>query len=206
MDSFFFYEDPMFMFDIETLGIESTTVVLSAGIIFFNPEKDKDISYNELVGRGLFVKFDAQEQIKEYGRTVSKSTLEWWEKQGKWQKDNALIPSDNDVSVNKGFNRIHSYIDKNMKQNNMTWDNTIIWARGSLDQMAIDSLANKAVIQPIAYFNKWRDVRTAVDLLTGSNNGYCEVDNLNMSDVYKHHPVHDCAYDILMLLRGKTVN
>ena len=46
----------MFMFDIETLGIESTAVVLSAAIIHFDAEVDTDISFKELVQRGLLVK------------------------------------------------------------------------------------------------------------------------------------------------------
>lgn len=194
----------MFMFDIETLGVESTTVVLSAGIIYFDPNVDDELSYEDLVARGLFVKFNAKEQVTEYNRTITKSTLDWWSKQGKWQQQTSLDPdAATDLSVVDGFRVLHKYISGHMK--GKKWDNEIIWARGSLDQMAIDSLANKAGIEPIAPFNRWRDVRTAVDMLTGSSNGYCEVSGLDWDKVAKHHPVHDCALDVLMMVRGIPV-
>jgi hypothetical protein len=52
----------------------------------------------------------------------------------------------------------------------------------------------------------WRDMRTAVDLLSGGTNGYCDVvhPKFNRADVIKHHPVHDCALDAMMLLYGKN--
>ena len=53
----------------------------------------------------------------------------------------------------------------------------------------------------------WRDVRTAVDCLYGSSNGYVEVvkDGFDRAAVIKHHPVHDCALDAMMLMYGKQV-
>ena len=193
----------MFMFDIETLGVESTTVVLSAGIVYFDPAADDQLSYEELVERGLFVKSNAKDQVKRLDRTISKSTLDWWSKQGQWQQETNLNPAEDDLLVEDGFKVLHKYINKYLK--GKSWETEIMWARGSLDQMAIDSLANKAGVDVIAPFNRWRDVRTAVDMLTGSTNGYCEVAGLNWDSVAKHHPVHDCALDALMLMRGIPV-
>lgn len=193
----------MFMFDIETLGVESTTVVLSAGIVYFDPAADDQLSYEELVGRGLFVKFNSKDQVKRLDRTISKSTLDWWSKQGEWQQKTNFVPLEDDLLVEDGFKVLHKYINKYLK--GKSWETEIMWARGSLDQMAIDSLANKAGIDVIAPFNRWRDVRTAVDMLTGSTNGYCEVADLDWDKVAKHHPVHDCALDALMLMRGIPV-
>ena len=190
----------MFMFDIETLGVESTTVILSAGIIHFDPEMDTEISYNDLCQRGLFVKFNAKDQVKRLDRTISKSTLDWWNKQGQWQQESSLVPSESDLLAEDGIKAIHKYINKYM--GGKKWDTESIWARGSLDQMAIDSLCNKAGVDPIAPFNRWRDMRTAIDMLYGTSNGYCKVQDLSMDEVAKHHPVPDCALDILMLLRG----
>lgn len=190
----------MFMFDIETLGIESTTVVLSAGIIYFDPEVDTDLSYLDFVKRGLMVKFDSKDQITRLNRTITKSTIDWWNKQGEYQRKSSMdFDKDHDLAAEDGIKELRKYINYHNKDG----DKMIIWARGSLDQMAIDSLALAAGTEPIADFNKWRDVRTAVDLMTGSTNGYCEVDGITKDEVIKHHPVHDCAYDILMLLRGK---
>jgi hypothetical protein len=52
----------------------------------------------------------------------------------------------------------------------------------------------------------WRDVRTAVDLMGGGTNGYCDVIHplFERAQVIKHHPVHDCALDAMMLMYGKS--
>ena len=193
----------MFMFDIETLGVESTAVVLSAAIICFDPEKDSDISFRELVERGLLVKFDAKDQVKRLDRTMTKSTLDWWGKQGDYQQKLSFVPdTKRDIVAEDGLQAIRKYI--NQYHRGADPQTMTIWARGSLDQMAIDSLALKAGVEPIAPFNRWRDVRTAVDLMTDSKNGYCTVRDLIREEVVKHDPVHDCALDILMLLRGES--
>jgi hypothetical protein len=193
----------MFMFDIETLGIESTAVVLSAAIICFDPEKDSDISFRELVERGLLVKFDAKDQVKRLDRTMTKSTLDWWGKQGDYQQKLSFVPdASRDLITEDGLQAIRKYI--NQYHRGADPQTMTIWARGSLDQMAIDSLALKAGVEPIAPFNRWRDVRTAIDLMTDSKNGYCTVRDLDRDEVVKHDPVHDCALDILMLLRGES--
>lgn len=98
----------MFVYDIESLGIESTAVILSAAIVYFDASKNP--SYQELLDNTLFVKFDSKEQVNKYGRTVSKSTLEWWDKQPEYSKEISFYPSDKDVSAIEGINTIKSYI------------------------------------------------------------------------------------------------
>lgn len=187
------------MFDVETLGIESTTIILSAAIIHFD-FADKEvppspIRYKEIVDRACYVKFDAKEQGNNYKRTITGETLEWWKKQSDVARNLALNPSKEDVSVVDGIIKLRNYIAAHggPKQ--------IFWARGSLDQMAIDSLCRAASLEPLTLYNQWRDVRTAVDLIADSSNGYCKVKDFN-SDVYvtKHDPREDCALDIMMLL------
>jgi hypothetical protein len=67
--------------------------------------------------------------------------------------------------------------------------------------MVIDSLCKAAGVELLVNFNKWRDVRTAVDLLsTNSVEGYSKIKNFNTDSVLKHDPRQDCALDIMMLL------
>ena len=51
----------MFMFDVETLGVDSNSVVLSAGLVHFEPGKNQ--SYQDLLDNACYVKFKAKEQI-----------------------------------------------------------------------------------------------------------------------------------------------
>ena len=189
----------MFIFDIESLGVESNAVVLSAAIIHFDPEKRP--TYQDLLDNACFVKFDVKEQMS-VGRTASKSTLEWWKSQHEYVRKVSLDPSREDMTVENGMQKFYEYMAKfpNAKQQT-------IWARGSLDQLVIDSLCVQVGLQEITGYHMWRDVRTAVDLLYGTTNGYVEVDHplFKRHEVIKHHPVHDCALDAMQLMYGKQV-
>jgi hypothetical protein len=189
----------MFVFDVETLGVESTAVVLSAAMVHFDPEKRP--TYQDLLDNACFVKFDVKEQLS-VGRSSSKSTLEWWKTQHEYVRKVSLDPSREDMNVENGMQQFYDYMAKftNAKQQTM-------WARGSLDQMVIDSLAVKFGLEEITGYNVWRDVRTAVDILYGTTNGYVEVVHplFDRHNVIKHHPVHDCALDAMQLLYGKSV-
>ena len=188
----------MFIFDVETLDTESTCVVLSAAIIHFDPEEEP--SYQDLLDKALFVKFDSMEQVKKLNRTISHSTLDWWKGQHEYVRGLSFDRKETDVSAHDGIALLTKYVgkyDQNRKQT--------MWARGSLDQMAIDSLALSVDLERITPYNMWRDVRTAVDILYGTTNGYCEVvhPEFKRHEVIKHHPVHDCALDAMQLMYGK---
>ena len=187
----------MFMFDVETLDTESTTVILSAALCYFDVTKKP--SFEQLVENSVFVKFDVDEQ-REMGRTMSKDTMKWWKDQTYLAKQKSFVPSDDDVTARLGIEIFHRYIEKYDPDHQCQF-----WARGSLDQMSIDSLARQLGMDVIAPYWAWRDVRTAVDCLCGSNNGYTDVDfpGFMRDNVIKHDPVHDCALDAMMLMYGK---
>ncbi len=136
------------------------------------------------------------------GCTVSKSTLDWWKNQHEYVRKVSLDPSRDDVSVKTGFNKFYEY----MKQFPNSQKQTM-WARGSLDQIVIDSLATRFGMEVITEYHVWRDVRTAVDILYGTINGYVNVDHplFKRHEVIKHHPVHDCALDAMQLMYGKAI-
>jgi hypothetical protein len=188
----------MFMFDVETLGVESNAVILSAALIHF--DVDKRPTYQDLLDNACFVKLKAKDQIERLGRTVDLDTLEWWKNQHEYVRGVSLDPSSTDVSAEDAITILHNYMNKVPNANKQT-----MWARGSLDQMVIDSLAVKLDMQKITDYNMWRDVRTAVDILYGTSNGYVEVVHplFERASVIKHHPVHDCALDAMQLMYGK---
>lgn len=189
----------MFIFDIETLGVESTSVVLSAALIHFDPEKRP--TYQDLLDNALFVKLKSKDQIERLKRSVDKNTLEWWQNQHEYVRGVSMDPKGSDIAAEDAITQLHNYMNKYPNSQKQT-----MWARGSLDQMAIDSLCVKAGMQTLTNYAVWRDVRTAVDMLYGTTNGYVEVDHplFERASVIKHHPVHDCALDAMMLMYGKT--
>ena len=69
--------------DIETLGSYPDTVVLTIGGIKFDPMADDGLHSQ------FYYRLNADEQI-EKGRTITETTLEWWDKQDEEVKKEAL--------------------------------------------------------------------------------------------------------------------
>jgi hypothetical protein len=185
------------MVDIECASIESNAVVLSVAAIEF--KLDEKPNYQDLLERAVFVKFKVEEQIKVYKRHVDAETMEWWRKRPQIIKDKSLTVYPTDVSAVDGLNALRTYCQ--LKPETRKNDDVVFWARGALDGIVLDSLCRSAGQEILIPFSNWRDVRTAVDLIVdGSSGGYCDVPNFNRFIVQKHDPVHDCAYDIMMLL------
>ena len=192
-----------FMFDIETLGTESNSIVLSAAITFFDFNEKRDQTdadsmrahYHQYVSSSCFVKFDRSSQ-RILGRVDTEDTIKWWEKQSPMAKQVSFVPTDSDLSVNEGIAKLRKYIDDH------GGNKKIVWARGSLDQVCIDSLCRSVNEEPLFMYNMWRDVRTAIDILAeNSKGGYAPIPNFNPDlHVVKHIPQNDCALDILMML------
>jgi len=185
------------MFDMETLDVESSAVVLSIAMIEFS--LDEKPLYTDLINRATFVKFDAKEQITQFKRTVNKETIDWWSKRSKLTRDRSVTPKPDDVPLLKGLEilRLAAGCQTEMKKN----FGVMFWQRGGLDQLVFESLHRSAGLQPFSHFSNWRDVRTALDItVEGCVHGYAVVPWLDQDTVHKHDPVADCAYDIVQLL------
>lgn len=192
----------MFFYDIETLDIESTAVVLSLGCIYVDPEKE--YTYEELLDAGIFIKFDMQEQLKA-GRTTDPDTLKWWDRQAEIVKQNSLYPdAHKDLSVGVGMNAFNKWLVQ------FPYQDASIFVRGNLDQLATESLCRTFDMKPLIPYHNYYDVRSVLDTMySNSKRGYMPVDpakckGFDVSKVLKHHPVHDCAYDAAMILYGQT--
>ena len=191
----------MICFDVETLGKQTNAVILSMACVWFDPVNKP--SPEQLRKDSFFVKLDATDQIKRLKRGASKSTLEWWSKQCDIAKEKSLYVKPDDVKIEVGLEMMREWANK-YDAKASAW----VWARGNLDQLVIDSMEEQLEIEPVFYYNRWRDVRTAIDLLIGSTNGYCEVDypGFYAGSIVKHDPLDDCIYDAMMLLYGKETN
>lgn len=192
----------MYALDIETLGLESTSVILSVGLVYVPDMKPR--SYQEILDNSIFVKISAKDQIDNYGGTVSQSTLAWWKKQGEIQKQKSYIPSSKDCSVKDAIKLLQTWIKMQPDQD------SFVWTRGSFDSICLDSLFHRAGVDPLFPYNQYRDFRTAIDILypNTSKNGYVDVDpdkcpGWDKDLVVKHCPVSDSAFDLCMLLYGK---
>jgi hypothetical protein len=187
------------MFDVETLGKESNSVILSMAAIYFNPE-DKPTP-QELRDNAFFVKLDVADQIKRLNRKVGKTTMQWWSKQCDNVRRKSFNPSSEDVRFEDGYEAMRQWAKS--KNDDKCW----VWARGNLDQLVLDSMEEQLEIDSIWKFARWRDVRTAIDFLYETNRGYCEIDYPGFDPslhITKHNPIDDCVFDVMMLIYGKN--
>lgn len=194
----------MYVFDVESLDLESTTVILSIGAVYHDGVSP--ISYQNLIDTGILIKFDARDQIANYKRTKSRSTLEWWDKQSEEAKRASLLPTTADLDAVTGLNAFNKWFSKFPD-----YKNEIVWARGSLDQLSMESLYRATGVAPSVPHSSWRDIRTGIELLyEKTRNGYVDVDpdkvlDYTRTNVIRHNPLHDCAEDMCMLIGGKSV-
>lgn len=186
----------MFMFDVETLSKSSEAIILSMACIHFDPSEK--YTYKQLLDQALFIKFDVEDQKTRLKRRMDKSTIEWWSKQCDYVKNRSLKRSTLDIKFEDGYEQFRSWAES--KNDNKSW----VWARGNLDQLVLDSIEDQLGLEPVFPFNRWRDVRTAIDIFYDTNKGYIKVKDFDpQANVIKHCPIHDCAYDIMQLLYGE---
>lgn len=184
-----------FIFDLETLGKSTESIVLSAAIVHF--DLTEKVSYQELLDRTLLVKFSVAEQ-RQMGRNINKGTVQWWSEQSKTAQQKSFIPSKNDLTVREGLCYITEYVDTHGDKG------SLCWTRGNFDQLITESLFMSVDMKPAIHFNKYMDIRTALRLMKESTNstGYCTVPDFDDSIVDKHDPIHDVCYDVYQILYG----
>ena len=187
----------MFLFDVETLGKKSDSVILSMAAIYFNPD-DKP-SPQQMRENAFFAKFDVRDQRYRLKRSMGQSTMDWWKKQCDNVKNASFIPNEIDCRFEDGYEAMREWADS--KNDTKCW----VWARGNLDQLVLDDIEEQCGLTPIWPFSRWRDVRTAIDFLYNTTDGYVDVDYPGFDskiDISKHNPIDDCLLDAMMMMYG----
>jgi len=188
----------MFMFDVETLGKRSHSVILSMACIYFNPDDKPD--HHWLRENAFFAKFNVEDQVKRLKRSINKPTIEWWAKQCENVKVASFHPHPTkDVIFEDGYEAMREWVKS--KNDEKCW----VWARGNLDQLVMDDIEESIGLVPIFPYARWRDVRTAIDFLYNTTNGYVSVDYPGFDpklEITKHNPIDDCILDAMSLMYG----
>ncbi|MGH7745078.1 MAG: 3'-5' exoribonuclease domain-containing protein, partial [Candidatus Dormibacteria bacterium] len=154
--------------------------------------------YQRLLEKACFVKFQVEPQMRQMDRGTDNDALEWWAEKTQHARDMSFRPKTTDLSVVDGINKLREYCV------GVDIIKPTFWQRGGMDQMIFENLCRQAGEKPLAPYWMWLDVRTCLMLTKETaSRGYCEVPGFDRSLVVKHDPVHDCAYDVLMMLFGK---
>lgn len=165
--------------------------------VYFNPD-DKP-SHHDLRESAFFAKFSVRDQHVRLGREMGQSTMEWWSKQCDNVKKASFIPHESDCRFEDGYEAMRQWAKE--KNDDKCW----VWARGNLDQLVMDDIEEQIGLTPIFPYSRWRDVRTAIDFLYNTTNGYCGVDYPGFDsklDISKHNPIDDCIFDAMQMMYG----
>jgi hypothetical protein len=144
---------------------------------------------------GRKIKLDVKDQINNYNRTCTESTIEWWSKQPKVVRDTNIKPSKHDFSVIDGCRALSHWI----RTTNYSFKESFVWSRGShFDFPKIGSLYEDSG-ENLPY-NEWkiRDIRTYIDILVGRSDGQYELQQ-SVNSFTKHDCLHDAAMDATRL-------
>jgi hypothetical protein len=184
------------IYDFETLSQNQIRgVVLSFAMLPFAPSRftnpELSYTYEELLSKTKFIKFNVEEQVKKYDRKIEKKTLEWWSQQGDLAKKQ-LKPSSEDQSISE----LYSFFVLNKPVNLDT-----VYTRGN----TFDPVFFQHIIEQTGNtmpYDWWmdRDTRSLIDGLSwgsGMKNSFMPP---NCEDKFVHHdPCHDIVLDVMRL-------
>lgn len=196
-----------FIIDYETFGNVSNTAVIDLAAVVFDPNPEVIETFDELVSRGMKLKFNlkAQKGVRLFGA----STIEWWKKQSAEARAN-LAPSSEDIDHVEGVYKLLAFLKENGVH---AWD-SFGWCRGQSFDFPIlvdilregerrKGIADKDIdtfgLEPCKFWNQ-RDIRTAIESLLMTRGLTTTPLHKGILDGFiAHDSIHDCAKDILML-------
>lgn len=193
-----------FIIDFETFGHLPDGVLVDCALIPFVNDHENIPSFQELVSKGIKIKFNIKSQLK--NRIIDKSVTDWWKEQSESAKQNIKASSE-DVTLEQGLKIMHDFLIKSgvNQKTSQGWargpafdfSHYVTWIRNVTGQR--DTYENEAI-----RFWKQRDIRTAIEANLGVRD-MCETPlPLGTLDGFiAHDSIHDCAKDILMLLYSK---
>jgi len=180
------------IYDFETLSQrpEEGVAVCIAALNYDSGRfsSDNPYTYQELVDMCGFMKFDVQEQVSKYGRTIQKSTLDWWKKQGA-EARKLLQPSDEDQSIE---NLYDFYVNKHLATKVKR-----IYTRGNtFDPVFMGSLFKSLGFEDPTPWWVIRDTRSYIDGLTVDTVSDKFIPDDIKDKFVAHDPMHDIAMDV----------
>jgi hypothetical protein len=161
------------MIDIETMGTDPYSGIISIGAVFFDP-------YTGTLGKDFYAKVSL-DSCQKYGLTLDASTVQWWIKQNEEaQKVFHGYKDSLPIALDK-FNRF-------LTEDGITRKTLMPWGNGASFDITLMECAYKAcsVKTPWDYWNV-RDVRTIVEL----TDDLCDFHKTGRSGV--HHNAKDDA-------------
>ena len=188
--------DNSVIFDFETLSTDRVNCpVLNMAMLSFDSERflSGPYTYKSLIEKCKFIKFNVEDQVKNWGRKIDQETLNWWGAQSADARKQ-MIPTPYDQGIDKLFD---------FWQENKPDQLSRIYTRGNnFDPIIMDYILEQTGYDKNeAYkFYQFRDTRSTIDALAWGH-------NLNNSFIPEgleehfvaHDPKHDIAMDVMRM-------
>lgn len=183
------------IYDYETLGTNrKTSPVVCVAVLFYDEDRflNNPYTFEELVNMTKLIKFDVTQQVKEYGRVIEKSTLDWWGSLPK-KTQSLLIPKSDDVDIKDWFQIFRDmYIKHDVKY---------VYCRGNtFDNMVTDEIFSQFNQGIVYLWEKVRDTRSMIEgLIYGSGLKNYFVPEEFKDKFESHNPIHDVVMDVIRM-------
>lgn len=188
-----------FIFDLETLSTHNNALILSISFCCGDYQRQGPEHAIEYVReRGETYRLPIEMQKNRFGRHVEDDTLAWWKNHN--DAFEVVMSAGNRIDCSELYPRIV----KHLSLYEYDQKETVVWLRAPhFDQPILESFFETVHGKKGVPYSHWkiRDVRTAIDIATGSNNGYPE-NNRDVGDKFgirKHVPIDDIALDVALL-------
>lgn len=183
--------------DFETMGTDPDSIVLSCAITFHERGK-LDYTFEELVEKTHYFKFELEHQQKDFNRTYNERTLEWWQKQDPEVRKSQFSPSEYDFTLGEFITAYYNLLEQYGSNNN-----SMAFCRGQSFDFPILKNIHQSVRNsnpdffPVPFWQQ-TDIRSVLRGLMMD----LTVRNIPMPDgtlkgFKKHDPIHDNAKAIL---------
>jgi hypothetical protein len=185
------------IFDFETLSQNPINgALVSCALLTF----DMDIlplngyTYEELLSRVKYFKFNVKDQVEFWNRRVDPKTLEWWQQQSK-EALATIKPSKEDLPLKDFMPWFTSNFNRDKLQYIFTRNNTF-------DPVIIQSICTDYIPEQAIPYDWWK-IRDTKSFIMGLTYGHNIKDNFIPPEAdgkyVKHDPRHDVVLDVMRL-------
>ena len=183
------------IYDFETLSqCQRTGAVLCLAILAFDKERftTNPYEFSELVNSAKTIRFDIEDQVKRYNRSIQKSTLDWWAEQSA-EAQTLLRPTEYDKPLED--------IDDFIRNAVNVEDIKRVYTRGNtFDPMFMQYIYEDiGLSEPFPWYTV-RDTRSTIDGLAWGTDISTKFFPEGLEDKFvAHNPAHDIAMDVMRI-------
>lgn len=172
------------MLDFETLDTSERPVLMSIGAVAFNLLNRDTVESLRVPGRGFYSTFNIDDQLS-VGRTISQSTLLWWNQQSAEARQ--LFTTLQTMDVSKSVMQMfHTFC--------TSWLSDELWCNGAADDGKwYATFCADFGIKPLFRYSKISCARTVYKLAK------VKPDDFKVEGLVAHNAIDDCIGQILKL-------